>query len=228
MIERWLAEFDRHLRVHGRRRRRVIEELDASPARGRRGARRAGGGAPDGRREGGRGVVHPARGRPAVRAARPAGGAADAGGDGGQPAAGAHARAAGPAGSVARLGLVLRVPRADRGRGAGVVPGGAAAPAAGSAAGGAAARDGGGDGGGGAARPAAVAGRVPHVPGGRDRSDAPAVLRLRSRLRRHRPRLRDPHQLLAGCAGAVRLLPVGRHRLDAAPAASAPAREPIA
>lgn len=29
MIERWLAEFDRHLRVHGRRRRRVIEELDA-------------------------------------------------------------------------------------------------------------------------------------------------------------------------------------------------------
>jgi hypothetical protein len=29
VIERWLAEFDRHLRVHGRRRRRVIEELDA-------------------------------------------------------------------------------------------------------------------------------------------------------------------------------------------------------
>ena len=29
MIERWLAEFGRHLRVHGRRRRRVIEELDA-------------------------------------------------------------------------------------------------------------------------------------------------------------------------------------------------------
>ena len=29
MIERWLAELDRHLRVHGRRRRRVIEELDA-------------------------------------------------------------------------------------------------------------------------------------------------------------------------------------------------------
>ena len=29
MIERWLAEFDRHLRVHGRRRRRVIEELEA-------------------------------------------------------------------------------------------------------------------------------------------------------------------------------------------------------
>ena len=29
MIERWLAEFDRHLRVHGRRRRQVIEELDA-------------------------------------------------------------------------------------------------------------------------------------------------------------------------------------------------------
>ncbi len=29
MIERWLAEFHRHLRVHGRRRRRVIEELDA-------------------------------------------------------------------------------------------------------------------------------------------------------------------------------------------------------
>lgn len=29
MIERWLAEFDRHLRVHGRRRRRVIEELGA-------------------------------------------------------------------------------------------------------------------------------------------------------------------------------------------------------
>ena len=29
MIERWLAEFDRHLRVHGRRRRRVIEEPDA-------------------------------------------------------------------------------------------------------------------------------------------------------------------------------------------------------
>jgi hypothetical protein len=28
VIERWLAEFDRHLRVHGRRRRRVIEELD--------------------------------------------------------------------------------------------------------------------------------------------------------------------------------------------------------
>ena len=29
MIERWLTEFDRHLRVHGRRRRRVIEELGA-------------------------------------------------------------------------------------------------------------------------------------------------------------------------------------------------------
>jgi hypothetical protein len=29
VIERWLREFDRHLRVHGRRRRRVIEELDA-------------------------------------------------------------------------------------------------------------------------------------------------------------------------------------------------------
>jgi hypothetical protein len=29
VIERWLAEFDRHLRVHGRRRRRVVEELDA-------------------------------------------------------------------------------------------------------------------------------------------------------------------------------------------------------
>ena len=29
MIERWLAEVDRHLRVHGRRRRRVIEELEA-------------------------------------------------------------------------------------------------------------------------------------------------------------------------------------------------------
>jgi len=29
VIERWLAELDRHLRVHGRRRRRVIEELDA-------------------------------------------------------------------------------------------------------------------------------------------------------------------------------------------------------
>ncbi|HEV8449931.1 MAG TPA: hypothetical protein VGQ45_00735 [Gaiellales bacterium] len=29
MIECWLAEFDRHLGVHGRRRRRVIEELDA-------------------------------------------------------------------------------------------------------------------------------------------------------------------------------------------------------
>jgi hypothetical protein len=29
VIERWLAEVDRHLRVHGRRRRRVIEELDA-------------------------------------------------------------------------------------------------------------------------------------------------------------------------------------------------------
>ena len=28
MIERWLAEFGRHLRVHGRRRRRVIDELD--------------------------------------------------------------------------------------------------------------------------------------------------------------------------------------------------------
>jgi MFS family permease len=29
VIERWLAEFLRHLPVHGRRRRRVIEELDA-------------------------------------------------------------------------------------------------------------------------------------------------------------------------------------------------------
>ena len=29
MIDRWLAEFHRHLRVHGRRRRRAIEELDA-------------------------------------------------------------------------------------------------------------------------------------------------------------------------------------------------------
>jgi hypothetical protein len=29
VIERWLAELDRQLRVHGRRRRRVIEELDA-------------------------------------------------------------------------------------------------------------------------------------------------------------------------------------------------------
>jgi hypothetical protein len=29
VIEHWLGEFDRHLRVHGRRRRRVIEELDA-------------------------------------------------------------------------------------------------------------------------------------------------------------------------------------------------------
>jgi len=29
VIEHWLGEFDRHLRVHGRRRRRLIEELDA-------------------------------------------------------------------------------------------------------------------------------------------------------------------------------------------------------
>jgi hypothetical protein len=29
VIDRWLAEFHRHLRVHGRRRRRVIEELEA-------------------------------------------------------------------------------------------------------------------------------------------------------------------------------------------------------
>ena len=29
MIDRWLAEFHGHLRVHGRRRRRVIEELHA-------------------------------------------------------------------------------------------------------------------------------------------------------------------------------------------------------
>jgi hypothetical protein len=29
VIERWMAEFDHHLRAHGRRRRRVIEELDA-------------------------------------------------------------------------------------------------------------------------------------------------------------------------------------------------------
>ncbi len=65
--------------------------------------------------------------------------------------------------------------------------------------------------------------RVPQLPGGRDRPDAPAVHGLRSRLRRQRPRLRDPHQLLAGRAGAVRLLPVGRHRLDAAPARQAAA-----
>jgi hypothetical protein len=29
MIERWLADFERHLRVHGRRRRRIVEELAA-------------------------------------------------------------------------------------------------------------------------------------------------------------------------------------------------------
>ena len=61
MIERWLAEFERHLRVHGRRRRRVIEELDAHLREGA-----AAHGEPEAvRRMGdatvGRGVVHPAR-----------------------------------------------------------------------------------------------------------------------------------------------------------------------
>ena len=156
----------------------------------------------------------------AFEPARPAGGAADAGGDGGQPAAGGRPGGARPwprlmawlwffafLAPTALLALASCL-ACWRGR-----PWGARLACR--------CGDGGGDGGGGAARPAAVRAEFAHV----QAAVRPAQTRLQCSASDpaacQRPRLGDPHQLLAGRAGAVRLLPVGRERLDPAPARQA-------